>query len=341
MRGLEGFYRGINLGGWLSQCDHTKDTYDNFIKEEDIDVIGTWGLDHVRLPVDYDLILNDDYSFREDGFKYIDNAVAWCTKNGLNMVLDLHKTCGYSFDHLENEEGFFESEKYQEIFYNIWEEFSRRYGNNDRIIFELLNEVTKKEYCDEWNRISTECIKRIRMILPTQRIIIGGYYNNSIEALPDLAMPYDENIIYTFHCYEPLIFTHQGAYWIPSMDTSFRISLDSSYEKLNEMSGKYLDQVTVGFDGMDKDSSLTSEYFFRLFAEAVKVAEERNVPLYCGEYGVIDLAAPEEALRWYSIISEAFNKFNIGRCTWSYKKMDFGISDDRFKDKLDELLKYL
>lgn len=341
MRGLEGFYRGVNLGGWLSQCDHTRETYDSFIKEEDIAVIGKWGLDHVRLPVDYDLILNDDLSFCDDGFKYIDNAIRWCEKYDLNLVLDLHKTCGYSFDDGENEEGFFESAKYQEIFYQIWEEFSRRYGNNDRIIFELLNEVTKKEYSDEWNRISTECIKRIRKILPGQRIIIGGYYNNSIEALPDLAMPYDENIIYTFHCYEPLIFTHQGAHWIAPMDTKFRMSLDSTYGEMKEYSLKNLEHDAVGTKDLDDNAHLSVEYFSRLFEEAVKVAEERNVPLYCGEYGVIDLAEPEDALRWYRFISEAFNKYGIGRCTWSYKKMDFGIADDRFKDSLEELLKYL
>ena len=36
MKRWEGFQHGINLGGWLSQCDHTKERYDNFIKEEDI-----------------------------------------------------------------------------------------------------------------------------------------------------------------------------------------------------------------------------------------------------------------------------------------------------------------
>ena len=58
MRGLEGFYRGINLGGWLSQCDHTKDTYDNFIKEEDIPQMITWALAETNpfypVPVIYD-----------------------------------------------------------------------------------------------------------------------------------------------------------------------------------------------------------------------------------------------------------------------------------------------
>ncbi|MBR4208313.1 MAG: cellulase family glycosylhydrolase [Lachnospiraceae bacterium] len=334
MREWKGYSHGIDLGGWLSQCDHTKERYENFIVKDDIKRISEWGLDHVRLPVDYEVA---------DGApEYIDRCLEWCREYGLNMVLDLHKTYGYSFDEGEGECGFFESEEYQEKFYGIWEKLSERYKDvKEGLAFELLNEVTKKEYSDAWNRILTECIKRIRKTLPEIKIITGGYYNNSIEALEDLAMPYDENIIYTFHCYEPLIFTHQGAYWISTMDRAFRIPVDASYAQLEEASGKNLPYVVEGFEGFDPDKSLGEEYFERLFAKAVRVAEERNVPLYCGEYGVIDLAAPEECLKWYSLISSVFNKYNIGRAAWSYKEMDFGFIGERMEPYLKELVSLL
>ena len=47
-----GFYRGVNLGGWFSQCDYSRERLDHFIEEKDIDVIAGWGLDHVRIPMD-------------------------------------------------------------------------------------------------------------------------------------------------------------------------------------------------------------------------------------------------------------------------------------------------
>ena len=56
MKRWKGYEHGINLGGWLSQCNHTKDRYDNFIIEEDIRRISTWGLDHIRVPIDYNLV---------------------------------------------------------------------------------------------------------------------------------------------------------------------------------------------------------------------------------------------------------------------------------------------
>ena len=67
--------------------------------------------------------------------------------------------------------------------------------------------------------------------------------------------------------------------------------------------------------------------FARMFAGAVQLAEERNVPLYCGEYGVIDRADNESLLAWYEGIHAAFEQYGIGRAAWSYRRMDYGITD--------------
>ena len=342
MKKLKGYMHGVNLGGWLSQCDHTKERYDFFITESDIEVIKSWGMDHIRVPVDYDLVEDAQGNYKEDGFAYIQKAIEWCKKNKLNMVLDLHKTFGYSFDSGEGELGFFEKKEYQDRFYKLWEQFAIRFGKNDNMLaFELLNEVTKKEYCEIWNDVSRECITRIRKISPNIKILVGGYYNNSIEALKDLAEPYDDNIVYNFHCYEPLIFTHQGAPWIKEMDTEFRMPFDSTYGQYIEYNNKHLDHITGDMSAFDKDAMFGPEFFDRYLAEAVKVAEERNVMLYCGEYGVIDRATPEDALKWYKVICKTFDKYGIGRAAWSYKQMDFGLSDDRMKGVIGEITKIM
>ena len=342
MRRFEGYEHGINLGGWLSQCDHSKERYENFIHEDDLARIAGWGLDHVRVPIDYELVETKEGDYIEAGFDIIDKVYAWCDKYNLNMILDLHKTFGYSFDFGENEAGFFDNEAYQERFYKLWEKIASRYGkNHSRMAFELLNEVTDKEYCDTWNRIIVNCIQRVRVFAPDTYIIIGGYYNNSIEALPDLVRPDDEKVVYTFHCYEPLIFTHQGAHWAPGMDVNFRMPLSTTYKEMGELSKKYLSQVTVGFEGFDQNSVLTSEFFDKYFAHAVAVAEERNVPLYCGEYGVINLANAKDTYQWYKLIADSFDRFRIGRSAWSYKEMDFGIIDAHMDEVRDDLLKRL
>ena len=339
---LDGFMHGVNLGGWLSQCKPSKEHYDSFITEGDIKTIKSWGLDHVRLPVDYELVQNKDGSFKEDGFGYIQNAIDWGKKAGLNLILDLHKTAGYSFYEGAGEKGFFDDESYQNLFYSLWTEFAARYGRyEDMVCFELLNEVTKKEYSAEWNRIARTCIECIRKSVPTIRILVGSYWNNHVMAVRDLEMPYDENIVYNFHCYEPLIFTHQGAHWITTMDTKFRMPLLSTWKMYAEYTAANVDQEGDTFSKYDENAVPDESYFENLFADAIKVAEERNVELYCGEYGVIENAEPEEAVKWYKLINAVFENHSIGRAAWSYKRMNFGIADERMNDVRKELLKLL
>ena len=338
----EGFQHGVNLGGWLSQCNHTQERYDHFIREEDIDVLASWGLDHIRVPVDYNLVEDEKGQYREEGFARLARTIEWCRKRGLNMVLDLHKTYGFSFDDGEEETGFFENEAHQERFYRLWEQFARRFGNSaDMLAFELLNEVTDQAYSDRWNRIADTCVRRIRAIASDICILIGGYWNNSIDALPDLAMPQDEHIIYNFHCYDPVVFTHQGAPWVRGMDTAFRFDLARPTGELIAHTIRMMGQKDLDFEGMEAEKPLSAEYFIHRFTKAVQVAEKRGVRLYCGEYGVIDRASPEDTVKWYEMIHEAFERFGIGRAAWSYREMDFGLSDARLKAVLPKLIPLL
>ncbi|MDE6762952.1 MAG: glycoside hydrolase family 5 protein [Oscillospiraceae bacterium] len=316
MKTFTGYEKGVNLGGWLSQCCHEYEHYDSFIGKSDIEKIASWGLDHVRLPIDYNLVEDSDGNTVEKGFGYIDSAIKWCGEAGLNLVLDLHKTAGYSFDKGEQECGFFESKELRERFYRLWEKLAERYGKySDRVAFELLNEVTDKSYSDVWNEAIYVCIERIRAVAPDTTIIVGGYWNNSPDALPDLVKPYDDNVILSFHCYDPMDFTHQGAEWVDGMDVSFRKSFD--------------------------ENEITSDYFAGRFSSAIETAEKYGAALYCGEYGVIEKAEPQDVLKWYKAINGAFKRFGISHCAWNYKQKDFGLSDKWIESAIGELVNYL
>lgn len=342
MKEWKGYKHGINLGGWLSQCAHTKEGYEHFITKDDFAVIRGWGLDHVRVPVDYELVETKDGDYIEEGFGYIQRAIDWAGENGLNMILDLHKTFGFSFDLGYGEAGFFENEAYQERFYKLWEEFTRRFAKyKDRVAFELLNEVTDKSLCDKWNEIASNCIGRIRAIDSSVTILVGGYWNNSADAMPDIRVPLDEHIVYNFHCYEPLVFTHQGAGWVPGMK-EFRCDINRTYRELKEDSLKKLPDQAVQMDAMpDPDAVFGADYFKRRFARALDFADKAGVPAYCGEYGVISVADNAGTLHWFKAISEAFEYYGVGRAVWSYRRMDFGISDDKLAPVRKEIIRLL
>ncbi len=330
---------GVDLGGWFSQCDHTEKRYDTFVTEADFAQIAGWGLDHVRIPVDYDLLETREGECRERGFERLAQAIGWAGRYRLNAVIDLHKTFGFSFDEAEGEAGFFENPALQERFYALWEELARRFGAlSDRVAFELLNEVTSRSYMDAWNRIAGECVKRIRRIAPDVKILIGGYDNNSVYAVEALDPPADGNIVYNFHFYHPFPFTHQGAHWVDWI-RGFRTKVDLTYGEYRALGEKDPRLAVPGLEGFPDGETLGTTYFEGLMAKAAAVAEERGVALYCGEYGVIDRADPEDALKWYRMISPAFEHFGIGRAAWSYKQMDFGLSDDRMKGVIGEILK--
>jgi len=310
-----GFIRGINLGGWLSQSDYSRDRLDHFITEKDMDVIAGWGLDHVRVPMDYNVLENADGSLNAEGFDRVARIAEWCRSRDLRLVLDLHKTAGYSFDSAEKEEGFFTSPRYQERFHTLWEGIAGNFNDPDLIAFELLNEVTDREYITAWNRIAAECIARIRKTAPRSLILVGSYWNNSAQAVPELDPPADDRVIYNFHCYEPLAFTHQGALWVPQLDPGARPSF--------------------------AESGITEACFEELFAGAIEAAAARGTCLYCGEYGVIQNAAPEDTVRWFRVIHDVFEKHQISRCAWTYRNMHFGIADSRLDGVRDELIRCL
>ena len=314
---LKGFHKGINFGGWLSQCDYSKERLDNFITENDFRKVSEWGADHVRIPVDYNIFENDDGTYKSDGFERVEKAVQLCRKYGLNAVIDLHKTAGFSFDNYgENENGFFESTELQERFYRLWEQLAMRFSDyEDNVAFELLNEITDRDFIDEWNRISLECIKHIRKYAPKNLILVGSYWNNSAEAVKDLAPPADDRIVYNMHCYDPIKFTHQGAYWTDMINKDDRFSFE--------------------------EAEITPALFEKLFMSAIEKADKYGVPLYCGEYGVIDICSPEDTVKWFRCINSVFEKYGISRCAWSYKGMDFGFTDNRLDSVRDELLKYI
>lgn len=335
MRKFIGFESGINLGGWLSQCNHTKERYDTFIGEKDIKLISSWGMDHVRVPIDYELIQKDNGDFKEEGFTYIDRCIEWCNKYHLNMVIDLHKTKGYSFDKGENEQGFFENQGLQERFINLWKKIALRYGElDDMLAFELLNEVVAPEVAEQWNGIIKRTIQAIREYSKNIRIIVGGVCNNSVMKVKLLDAPYDENIVYNFHCYEPLIFTHQAANWVENMPSDFHIEYPNTIEAYKE-AGMLINKSFSDCFNVDDVSTIGPEFFEAIFKEAIMKAEENNAMLYCGEYGVIDQADVKSTSLWFEDIHKIFTKYRIGHAVWNYREMDFGICGSHYKTIID------
>lgn len=340
MKTFKGFTAGVNLGGWISQFSSlSKEHFDTFIVEDDIKQIASWGMDHVRLPIDY-MVIEDDkepFVYKEEGFAYVDQCIKWCEKHNLNIILDLHRAAGYSFNSL-SENQLFEDETLQKRFVSLWQAFAKRYKEyGGGLVFELLNEIVEPN-SDRWNKLSKKAVEGIREIDKDRLIIIGGNHYNSVNTLHELQVIDDENLVYTFHFYEPHILTHQKASWEPLLkDLEFKVPYPAGpdlYEKYQSKSENFRRTYTL-------DKTVDKDYLRKYLQPALDFAKERDVAIYCGEFGVIDHADMESNINWHNDLIDLLIEHNIGRAVWTYKLMSFPMVDKNSKVRNEELIKVI
>lgn len=329
MRVFEGFQNGVNLGGWISQfSEYSIEHFDTYIVESDIKAIADNGFDHVRVPVDYIVLEDEDGNVRESGYEYLDKCRVWCEKYGLHMLIDLHECHGYSFDPMKKDDKkqFFYNEEHMTRFLSLWENIAKRFGKYDFIAFEPLNEVVPFDVIDAWNALLARYIKLIRSICPTTYLVIGGVCYNSVGTVKFLDIPVDEYIVYNFHCYEPMVFTHQGAHWVDFMPVDFRIGYPKSLEEYQKASYE-LQKELAGAIFEPGIPEIGPDFFEYIFKPAIDKAINDGCALYCGEHGVIDKADKADRANWLSDINKAFEKYSIGHAIWNYKGMNYDIRE--------------
>ncbi|MCQ2248971.1 MAG: glycoside hydrolase family 5 protein [Treponema sp.] len=345
MKDFTGFKKGINLGGWLSQSSLKKNHMDTFITIDDLKKISSWGLDHIRVPIDYSLVQDEDGNIIQTGFEYIDQCISMCEEVGLNLILDLHRIHGYYFIDGATDNKFFHNEKLVMHYLNLWIEFAKRYGSKpERVAFELINAIMNKEDQAAWINIAKSAVSLIRVYAPKTKLLIPGGNHSSIHAISTMADFHDENIGFSFHCYEPLLFCQQRAYWrldFPQdQKMDFPVTTKEYFDVLAKHPQLKYTEANTCADYLSPDST-GSNYFIKLFKRAVEYAEKMDTFIYCVEYGVIDRADNSSTLQWLMQIHEAFEKYNIGRALWTYKGMDYGLCDQRFEGLREMVLQYM
>ena len=333
------FHSGVNVGGWLSQYDclpeppQTEEAlqthFRTYITREDLLRIASWGFDHIRLPVSGFLL----YDPREDSLNpqildYIDQCVFWCREAGLNMILDLHSAEGNVPGAMDVPMPLLVEDSLQQHFYSIWEKLAAPFQNEHSIclMFDLLNEVSDASgYL--WNRLYKETVHRIRAIDPFRWILVGSNHMNSVAALRELDLLDDPLTFYNFHYYDPQVFTHQNAHFSDEMkefgQTVTYPGNIAAFGEYLERHPEYQQKHALTMHEKRNDLALME----RLLKDAESFVTYSGRGLYCGEFGVIDTAPPEEAVKWIRDLVHILDRNRIGHALWNYKAMDFGLLD--------------
>jgi hypothetical protein len=313
---------GINFGGWISQyrsLDH--EHFTTFITEKDFETAASWGMDHVRIPVDYPVLEEDSKPgvFLEQGFSYLDNSIRWAAKHGLNVVIDLHRAPGFSFGTPDNNT-LFTDPVMQDRFTGLWRAIAKRYRGEGGVLYELLNEIVEPD-SSRWNPLAARAVAAIREADAEHAVIVGGIQYNNVRALALMPIFDDPKIVYNFHMYEPHAVTHQRAPWHKE---TLGFTKDIPYPG---DAGVYLEflqyfkrespEMYRGFDRIDK------QFLYHLLRPAFDFIARHNKPLYCGEYGVIEYAGLQTRENYSADLSDILLEYGIGRAAWTYKGMSF------------------
>lgn len=276
--------------------------------------IAAAGFATVRLPVCFGAWMEMKPPFDwidEQGLKMADSFVKWALANKLNVIIDLH--------HTELDSTVPEADSTERVV-NLWRRIAGRYRRTDpeRVFFELRNEphdITP----EAWRQQAGEIIRVVREIAPEHTLIVGFHDWNGRQALLDSEPFADKNIIYTFHYYDPFIFTHQGATWSAEgladvRGVPFPFSKKKSIRTPESAGGKWAGDLIKNYQ---TDSS--AEKMFADLKAAKDWSRKNNVPIFLGEFGSYSkFAALEDRCRHAAVVYSALGKLGIPNAWWEW-----------------------
>ncbi len=302
--------RGVNLAGWLQkdspgQIQFSKFTRDDFVNLKKL------GFDHVRLPINLHAMTGDapEYVIDDLFYFFLDQIIDWCEELNIYLILDNH-----TFDtHIDTDPDI------DQILLPVWTQLAGHcHHRSDYVLYEVLNEPHGISDA-RWNEIQQQVVAAIRSVDQRHTIVIGPAGWNSFNNLEAMPLYADSNLIYTFHFYDPFLFTHQGASWtepsmVPVADIPFPYDASRMPACPAELVGTWIAGAYSGYPDEGTISKVRKNIDI-----AVAFAEERNVQLLCGEFGVHMPTSPEGDRRiWYQIVRNYLENHKIAWTAWEY-----------------------
>ena len=353
MKKFEGFERGMGIGGWLTNYKRFNvlpmdkrleltigdyEHFDSYITEWDIINIKNMGFDHIRLGFDQIVLEESPFTYRERTMALVEGFVDLCEKHGMGIVLNLHKCIGNYCD-IEESVTLFDSNELQERFIALWLELERRFSSKGAVAFELLNEVRDIEP-SLWNDLAERTINAIRAINKTRKIIVGPTCWNNPNKLHALKVFDDENVIYTFHVYDPSEFTHQRGvlHWTKLY---YNRSLTYPCDDIE----RYRDYYRLLFNN-DKAYShierMDINYMREILENAISFMRANpDKILWCGEFGTIRHADMASRENWMRDVIKILKENGSPDSVWNYLSTPndgnrFSLVDDDTRHILSE-----
>lgn len=318
------FRRGANLGNYL---EAPPNSWGNArYTARDFAAIKAEGFDHVRLPVGWhhDAGPGPDFTLGTGLLQKVDFLVTNATAAGLAVIVNLHHFDAFTTDPAGQKPKFLA----------LWRQIAAHYAAAPAsVAFELLNEPKDAATTAVMNPIYAEALRVVRASNPTRTVFVGPGKWNSIDELPALQLPEDDRrVIVTVHCYEPFLFTHQGATWSGRAPRTRGITFPGPPASpvvpapdIESWATNWIQRHNTKPAAENPSSPLA----FNARLQAARAWSERTGrPVHLGEFGCYQTAPADSRVRYYRAMREAAERAGLGWAIWDWKA-GFKYWDDR------------
>jgi endoglucanase len=313
---------GANVCLWYRfPRGNSSEHFTNYISGSEAAYMARLGLKHVRLCVAPRVIMDQSTgTILEPRGKQLEAAIERFHRAGLLVMVDIH-----------NEERAAElNPAWQDAFTRFWGSLAARLSRFDpeMTILEIINEPVFDRREQEWNTLNARVAAAIRKNAPQHTIVTSGPNWGGIDGLKKLKLLPDKNVIYSFHCYDPFTFTHQGATWTssavrPLHDVPYPSSPEAVAPLLAGLESSPASKRIVESYGRE---SWNKEKLAARFRQGIEWGARSKVPLYCGEFGVFPVRSkPEHRANWFRDFGEVLAEHRIGWAVWGWDE-GFGLN---------------
>lgn len=313
--------RGVNISHWLSQRNPEEPKPTAWFSELDAAFIKASGFDHIRLPVDEQVLWDDAGKRREQEWLRLHAALSWCQRQALRILVDLHVVRSHYFNAAfqGRENPLWKDESEQARLADLWRKLSGELKTYpvEAVGYEILNEPVSPD-TETWNRILNRVHTAIREKEPDRTIVIGSNMWQKVHTVPELRLPADDpNIVVSFHYYEPGMITHYRSSWtalreydgpvnypgVPYPAECLPKEPSEDLRTLLEEGNRYYDRDVIR----------------REVSAAVDHIRSLGLTPYCGEWGCLLLAPRAIRLAWCHDVASVLAELKVGWSIWDYK----------------------
>lgn len=310
--------RGINLSHWFSQLPHDRgyvaDWFDTYVTPADLQLIADAGFRHVRFPVEFEMFLDEDRPARlkPEFLSRFDAVLDEARARELAVIVDWHAREDTKA-RIANDDAFVEKAT------ALWGAMARHLAQRDPewVFFETLNEPAARMSLERWWKIQDGFLDAIRAAAPHHTVIVGPHRWTGINDLLAMSPHAHGNLVYNFHFYEPMVFTHQSAHW-PEMGLEPIAKLNYPMKERSKRTNLKRVAGTEGEEHL-QDYAADRAWLAARLREVVAWRDRHGVEVTCNEFGVYAKVAPRaDRLAWIRDVRELCEEYRIGWAMWDY-----------------------